>query len=69
MIQMSPYCFSPPDISHVALCSASAEKIIAKIKLSGKILLLFQCQSHRTSGNAVPEGKQSRCEALLFKNR
>ena len=36
------------------------KKIVTKIKLSGKVLLLFQCQSHRTYGNAVPEGNQSR---------
>lgn len=36
------------------------EKIVTKIKLSGKVLLLFQCQSHGTCGNAVPGRNQSR---------
>lgn len=60
MIQMPSYCFLPPDISQVALCTAAAEKIVTKIKLSGKVLLLLQCQSPRTYGNAIPEGNQSR---------
>lgn len=38
MIQMPSYCFLPPDISQVALCTAAAEKIVTKIKLSGKLL-------------------------------
>lgn len=41
------------------------EKIVTEIKLSGKVLRHFQCQSHRACGNAIPEGKQSRSVRVL----